>query len=91
MKIKDGFVFTGVGEYLIAVPVGAAADDFHGVVRLNETGGYILKALADGLDAKQIEEKLMTEYDVDAETAQKAVAYIVDKLKADGLLEGMQP
>lgn len=92
MKIKDGLVFTEVGEDLVAVPVGAAADDFHGVVRLNETGGYILRALADGLDARQVEERLMAEYDnVDAETAQRAVAYIVDKLKADGLLEGMQP
>ena len=88
MKIKDTFILSQVDDSLIAVPVGAAADTYHGIVRLNETGGFIWKALADGLEPRQIEAKLMSEYaGVDAEAAKKAVAAVVNQLRSEGILE----
>jgi hypothetical protein len=88
MKIKDTFILSQVDDSLIAVPVDAAAESYHGIVRLNETGGFIWKALADGLEPKQIEAKLMSEYSgVDVETAGKAVAAVVNQLRSEGILE----
>lgn len=53
-----------------------------------ETGAFIWRRLAEGLSTEEIAEQLRREYaNVDAETAQKAVQSIVDKLAKDGLLE----
>lgn len=88
MKPKDNFILTEVGGEWIAVPVGERAKDFHGVVRLNESGAFIWKALAAGREPKQIEESLMAEYEgLDAETAHKAVAFVLEKLAAAEILE----
>ena len=87
MKLKDRFVFAEVGEDRVAVPVGPAARSLHGIVRLNETAAFIWRGLAEGLAAEQIAERMQAEYDVDAETALRAVRRIMDRLVEDGLAE----
>lgn len=87
MKIKDGFVLTALGEEYVAVPVGERNAQFHGIVRLNDTGAFIWKALAENLNSEQITEKLLEEYEVDRQTAEKAVNRLIKKLKDNGLVE----
>ena len=88
MKLKDGFILSAVGGEWLAAPVGANAAKFHGVIRLNESGAYIWRGLAEGLEPKKIAENMRAEYDgLDAPTAERAVASIVEKLRANGILE----
>ena len=88
MNLKDGFVLSTVGGSRIAVTINQAPAPFHGVVRLNDSGEFIWKALAEGLAPEQIEEKLMEEYEgLDAETAKKAVDHVVRQLRDAGILE----
>lgn len=47
MKIKSGFVLERVGVEYLAVAVGDRAKEFSGLVRLNSTGAYFWKLMAD--------------------------------------------
>ncbi len=47
MKIKSGFVLEQVGGEYLAVAVGERAKEFSGLVRLNSTGAYFWKLMAD--------------------------------------------
>ncbi len=87
MKLIKTIVLTEVAGDYIAVPVGEATNRFNGVVRLNKTGRDIVQGLIDGLELREIAEKLVADYDgVDFDTAWKAAQGVADKLRAEGLL-----
>ena len=43
MQINKDFTIQKVGASYVAVPVGETSKHFHGMVRLNETGAFLLK------------------------------------------------
>ncbi len=50
MKVKKELVFQTLGDEIVIVPVGEAAEALHGVLRVNRTGADIIRYLADGMD-----------------------------------------
>lgn len=87
MKLKDGWVLTTVAGEYVAVPVGASAGEFRGVVRLNETGRDIWNGVAEGLDETAIAERILRDYTgLTPERALEDVRKIVAVLQAEGLL-----
>ena len=48
MKLIEGLVVMETAGETIAVPTGAAAERFHGVVRLNETAAVLVLVLTKG-------------------------------------------
>lgn len=88
MKIKEGFILTEVGDSTVAVPVGETSNDIKGFVRLNETGAFIWKGLSKEKSKEQIAKEMTEEYSgVDYDTALSCVEDIIEKLKADGMIE----
>lgn len=88
MKLKYNLILSQVGDDTIAVPIGENAAAFRGIIRFNSSGGFIMKAIIDGQEPAQIEQALLAEYeDLDAQTARRAVQSVVEKLRADGVLE----
>lgn len=86
MKIKEGFVLRQVAGQGMVIAVGEASKEFHGMVKLNETGSKIWQGFADGLDQVQIAEKLADEYDVTLEKATADVEAFVIKMKKTGFI-----
>ena len=87
MQLKKNFTLTGLAGEYVAVPVGNV-EDFHGIVRLNESGAEVFRAMQEGLDEDEIIRQLMDQYkDLDNETARKAVSIVVEKLSAAGLID----
>ena len=87
MKLKSNYTLTGLAGEYVAVPMENASN-FHGIVKLNETGAEVFRAMQEGLDAEAIAKRLMAQYDdLDEATARKAVAVVVDELTAAGLME----
>ena len=87
MKIKGQFILSDIADEQVAVSVGEA-EGFRGIVRLNETGAFVFRGLQDGKTEDRIADDLVASYkNVDRETALKAVKIVIDKLKAEGLLE----
>lgn len=88
MKIKQGFVVREVAGKSVAVATGALSREFHGMVTLNGTGKFLFEELKNETDVEALTARLTEEYDVDAETARRAVVAFTDTLRKEGILEG---
>lgn len=89
MRIKDGFVMRQVGGDNVVVPLGPAAEGFHGMVRLNDTGALLWKRLEElgEADEDALAEALVAQYDVDAEQAAHDVSAFAKTLIDAGVFE----
>ncbi len=87
MQINKDFTIQKVGASYVAVPVGETSKTFHGMVRLNETGAFLwnLMAAADCTEAELVE-KLLEEYEVSREVAERDVHRVVEYLQQNGIL-----
>ena len=82
MQIKKDFTIQKVGSSsYVAVAVGETSKTFHGMIRLNETGAFLWKQMAErDMTEAELTEALLSEYEVDRETAQADVHRIVELL-----------
>ena len=87
MKIKAGFLLREVAGSYIVVATGALAKEFGGIIKLNETGSFLWKQLAEHTDIQALAEALTKEYDVSKEDAEKDVQSFVTMLLDAGILE----
>ena len=67
MRIKDEFLLREVAGSYIVVATGALTKEFNGIIKLNETGSFLWKKLAENTDVQALVGALTTEYDVTAE------------------------
>ena len=87
MRLKEGWMLTEIAGEYVAVPTSESAQDFRGIVRLNETCKDIWEGLQKGWTETEIARYLVETYDgVDMEQAEQAVCSVVEKLKGEGLL-----
>lgn len=87
MKLKEGFVLRQVAGSYVVVAVGLQTLDFKGMIRLNETGAFLWKQLADNeCTEDSLTAAMTTEYDVDHETAAADVRIFVQSLREADLL-----
>lgn len=86
MKIKEGFVLRHICDEYIVVAVGRQTLDFKGLIKLNETGAFLWKKLADACEESDLVEALTAEYAVDVATAQADVAAFLTSLSEADLL-----
>lgn len=88
MKIKDGFIVRKIANTNVVVAVGQAAENFNGMITLNDTGAFMWNLLSNTVDSEnEIVTALIKEYDVDKDTAQKDVCAFIEKIKNAGFLE----
>lgn len=87
MKLKSDFISQIVSDSHILVPVGKASDNFHGIVRSNDTAGFIIECLKQETTEQEIVKKMLETYDVDSERAATGVRMVIEKLKDVGALE----
>ena len=80
MKIKKGFILRKVGGESVVVPVGEMSKKFHGMINLNETGGFLWEFFTQDHTQEEAVEALLGEYDVERELAEKDVAKFVEIL-----------
>lgn len=86
MKIKEGYLLRQVAGSNIVVPVGDGSIDFSGVITLNEVGAFIWQILENGADKQEIVNKMLEEYDVSREIAEKDVEEYIEKLRGAELI-----
>ncbi len=87
MKIKRGFVLREVAGQSVVVALGAAAQSFNGMIKLNATGKIIWEMLAEGAERDAIVDRMLSEYDVEREVVEADVDKIINKLKEENILE----
>lgn len=87
MKTKSGFILRAVGDNYIIVPVGAEAQKFNGIIKLNSTGKFLWEMLEKGTSEEELVKALVAEYETDEETAKKDVEAFVKKAVSSNLVE----
>ena len=88
MQIKKDFTIQKVGgSSYVAVAVGETSKTFHGMIRLNETGAFLWKKMAEkDCTEEELTDALLSEYDVAREVAAADVHRIVELLAGSGVL-----
>ena len=87
MKIKNGFVVRTVAGESVVVAVGAASKSFKGIIKLNDTGRILWDKLAGGADESEMLAAILSEYDIDADTAKKDIENFIKTLKGADVIE----
>lgn len=87
MKIKKGFMLREVAGNFVVVAVGEASKKFNGVINLNESGAFLWKKLADGIEKEKLIDALLEEYEVSKEIATADIEKFIAKLKEADILE----
>lgn len=87
MKIKEGFVLRKIADTYVVVAVGEATKNFKGMITLNETGGFLWEELSKGASAGDLEKALLSEYDIDENTAKCDVEKFIKSVNEAGFVE----
>lgn len=85
MKLKDGFILRDVAGQTIVLPSGDDMD-LNMMITLNDTGKFLWQLLQNDTSEQALVSALLSEYDVNKETAQIAVSAFVAKLNENGFL-----
>ena len=87
MLINQDFTIQKVGGSYLAVPVEETSKHFHGMIRLNETGAFLWKLMAEkDCTEAELVDALLAEYEVEREIAEKDVHAVVELLKENRCL-----
>lgn len=88
MKTREGFMLRKLGNEYVVVALGNAAENFTGIIRLNEAGSLLWSRLSKGInDKKELVDLLLSTYDVKRSVAEKDVDEFIAKLNHSGLVE----
>ena len=85
MKLKEGLLLREIAGQQVVVPTGGDLD-MNMMICLNETGAFLWKLMEEEVSEVVLTTALLTEYDIDEATAQRAVTNFVAKLKENGFL-----
>lgn len=88
MKLKSGIIVNEINGDCVAVAAGEAGKAFNGMIKMNGTAAFIVKALQTETDEDGIVAALLTEYEVDEETARQNVRAVIEKFRSAGLIDG---
>ena len=86
MRLKYQFETVELGDQIIAVPVGKDVDEYHGVIRLNETAALIFSLLKNEITEEEIVTVLEKEYKIDRKILCIDVHNIIEKFQNKELL-----
>ena len=87
IKTKPGFLLREIGQTYIVVPVGAEAQKFNGIIKLNKTGKFLWETVSQGIEFEDLIDAILSEYDIDDEVARKDAQSFVEKASAANLIE----
>lgn len=87
MKLNKNFVLRRVAGAHMVMPLGQATVNFDGMLKLNDSGALLWKALKDGADLDGLVTTLTGEYDVSEAQVRADVQEFLEKLAKAGCLE----
>jgi len=88
MKLKTDFAMKEVLGVYMAVAVGEKADEFNGVIRLeNESTKRMFELLQEGKELDEIVSIMLEEYDVEEPRLREEVSKLIEQLSEEGILE----
>lgn len=86
MKAKYTFEIMELDDGMVAVPVGNDSEQFHGVLKVNETAATILKLLENEITQEEIVETLLKEYEGSKDEIIESVREYIEILTAENVI-----
>lgn len=86
MRIKDGFVLREIAGQIMVIATGEASKNFHGMIKLNETGRDIFVALQEKCSEEEIVARLQEKYEIDFDKASEDTKAFLKQMKDAGFL-----
>ena len=87
MKATSEVVLREIAGESLLIPVGQTALKVHGMITLSESGLLLWKRLQTECTEDELVEALLTEYQVDRETASADVKAFIRQMQEVGILE----
>ena len=87
MQIKENFILRNIGNEHMVMPTGENIAKFGGAVVLSDTAAFIFEQLKQPTSREDLLTLLLSEFDVDAETAAQDLDELLTKFKEMGFLE----
>lgn len=87
MQIKKEMILREIAGENILVPGADAVLDLNGLFVVTETGAFIWKLLSEVDSEAEILDKMLEEYEIDVETAQKDIADFLERLRSFGIID----
>lgn len=87
MKAKYNFEIMELDDEQVAVPVGAGADEFQGVLKINETAAAVLKLLEEDTTEEKIIDQITEQYSGNREDISKYIHDYIQILFKEGIIE----
>lgn len=85
MKLSEAFITHDDGDQKLLVSTGASS--FSGLVRSNETAGFIISCLETETTEAEIVEKMQKKYDGSKDAMERDVRKIISQLRKIGAID----
>lgn len=86
MKTNPDFILRQIAGENILVPCGEAAKRINGLINLNSTAAFIWKNLDEVQNLDELAARVMEEFEVDGETAERDVKGLTRELAMLGMV-----
>ena len=88
MKTRKGYTLRALGKEYILVAEGLEAVDFTRMISMNESAGFLWKAVEDkDFETETLVKLLMEEYGITQEMAEKDVTLLLQTWKEANIIE----
>lgn len=87
MKIKEGYLVHEVAGNYVVIKIGQEAVNFNGLITLSESAKMLWDLLKEDASIDDLVNKLLSEYEIDEETARKDTLEFIESLKKNNILE----
>lgn len=86
MRLKYNFKEMKLNDTTVAVPFGENVEDFHNIIKMNDTALAIYNLLKEDTTEERIVDALSEEYNVDKDTLTADVKRYIQALREKGFL-----
>lgn len=87
MKLHSDSIMQHIGDEAVLVPIGAAGERFHGVLRLNSSAAFLLRCLQQETDEAALLSAMEQEYEGTPEQFRRSVDQTLEALRSVGALQ----
>lgn len=87
MRLKDGTILTNMDDKVVVVDASNRKDRFNGMLRLNNTAGFVAKQLEKETELDDVVKAMTEKFDVEESVARENAQKVIDSLRDAGLLQ----
>ena len=89
-RANPNFISRKIAGESVLVAIGAMALKIHGMIVLSESGQLLWEKLQETCTESDLVEAILSEYDIDSDTAREDVSTFLDGMRQFGIVEQIE-